>query len=298
MPGLREIPRGPASPPPLTEEEKRERARRAAGAAGIPGLRGQTPAPPPAGAPASAPAFNPPAAQPPAQPPAQPLQTGPPASPEEHEARKEGWRGFIRGLGERFQNDPDFRSFMFNMGTRLMQPYSPNQTALGHLGASLQGAQNYSGALASQRAAGRQSAAELALKEREVTETERRGQTQSELDKARATRARAMSTSGTAASFAKDMNRTTFVAKMTEANALLPSKELEGMSTDEMGQHFGEMWDELNRGRSGAELGAEAEGSVSAELNADFPDAPEGAVATDDSTGERYVKRGGTWVRE
>lgn len=94
------------------------------------------------------------------------------------------------------------------------------------------------------------------------------------------------------------MNRTTFVATMTKANALLPSKELEGMSTDEMGQHFGEMWDELNRGRSGAELGAEAEGSVSAELNADFPDAPEGAVATDDSTGERYVKRGGTWVRE
>lgn len=243
--------------------------------------------------------FNPPPQQQPPQ--------GPAATPAEHEARKAGWRSFLTGMGERFQTDPDFRSFMLNLGTRLMQPYSPGQTALGHLGASLQGATNYSAALAAQRQAGqtaarredreaRQSQERLDL-ERERVGIARAGQeSRAELDRARAEAATARAAPGQSSEFAKDMNLTTFVSKYVEANALLGSAE--GKTPDDIRREAENIWYDVNQGRPGVPARPEAQAPQAPDIESTYPSAdyPIGTEVDDTQTGRVYINTASGWV--
>ena len=85
----------------------------------------------------------------------------PPASAKEKEERKEGWKKFMGGMTDRIANDPQLRTFLFTLGTQLMQPRGPQQTRAGHLGQAMQRAYDYSGNVLSNVARGQRDLLEL-----------------------------------------------------------------------------------------------------------------------------------------
>lgn len=67
------------------------------------------------------------------------IAPGPPKTPEERDRRKSGWQALM----QRLQTDPQLQNMMLKMGTELMQPVQPGQSAAGHLGRSLQSGVDY-----------------------------------------------------------------------------------------------------------------------------------------------------------
>lgn len=61
------------------------------------------------------------------------VMPGPPTTPEERDRRKAGWQTFM----QRLKTDPDLQNMLFRIGTELMQPIQPGQTAAGAIGQSL-----------------------------------------------------------------------------------------------------------------------------------------------------------------
>lgn len=71
--------------------------------------------------------------------PLQGMMAGPPKTPEELQERKGKWGQVL----EQIKNDPNMLAAMLHMGTRLMQPYSAEQTAAGQFGNALSGAATF-----------------------------------------------------------------------------------------------------------------------------------------------------------
>ena len=90
-----------------------------------------------------------------------PLKQGAPASPEEKEARKQGWRGFF----DQLQKDPGLQQAFLQIGTQLLQPIPAGQTAGGQVGQALQRGGE---ALTAQRA--QQQATALATRKLDIEE--------------------------------------------------------------------------------------------------------------------------------
>ena len=88
-------------------------------------------------------------------------QAPPPKTPEELQQRKSQWDVFI----EQIKADPNVQMAMLRMGTNLMQPVAPGQTAAGHLGKSLDDSVSYLGGLREAERARKNQERELTLKE-------------------------------------------------------------------------------------------------------------------------------------
>lgn len=64
---------------------------------------------------------------------------GPAKTPEEVQARKQGWMNFA----ERLKSDPNMQMMLLRLGTALMQPVPAGQTPLGHVGTAIAGSMDY-----------------------------------------------------------------------------------------------------------------------------------------------------------
>lgn len=69
----------------------------------------------------------------------QEAQVGPAKTPQEAEARVNGWKQFI----DKATANPNLMLSLLKFGTEMMQPVQPGQTAAGHIGRSVQGGADY-----------------------------------------------------------------------------------------------------------------------------------------------------------
>lgn len=89
------------------------------------------------------------------------VQAAPPKTPEEMQQRKSQWGVFL----DQLKSDPNAQLSLLRLGTNMMQPIAPGQTAAGHLGRSLDDSVSYLGGLREAERARKNQERELTLKE-------------------------------------------------------------------------------------------------------------------------------------
>jgi hypothetical protein len=93
------------------------------------------------------------------------VMPGPPQTPEQFQERKSQWSQVL----DRINSDPNLQLMILRMGTRLMQPIAPGQTAGGHFASALEDSVDYLGGLREAKRARQMQERKMLLEERKGT---------------------------------------------------------------------------------------------------------------------------------